>query len=272
MIKIGVIKTGNIASSLVLELLLDERADRKDISVRAATSGAKMSPSDVEGLPEKILKENPDLILYATPNPGAPGPQKVIEKLAGKKAIVIGDAPGIKIKDRLQGAGFGYVFVKADSMIGARREFLDATEMVLFNAEMLKVLSVTGAARALQEEVDKSIEAIKNKREYLPQVVLDAATAIGYSGIKNPYARAKAMAAYEMAEKVGEINVKACFAVKEASSYVPMVAEAHELLRCAAKLCDEVREIEKVGDEILRTPHSSEGRVLSKRKLEEKPE
>lgn len=272
MVKIGVLKTGNIASSLVLELLLDERADREDITVRVVASGAKMAPEEVEGLPEKILKENPDLIIYVAPNPAALGPQKAIGKLTGKKAIVIGDAPGIKIKEKLQGAGLGYIFVKGDSMIGARREFLDATEMALFNAEMLKVLSITGAMRALQEEIDKAVDAIKKKSDYLPRIVLDAEAAVSYSGIKNPYARAKAMAAYEMAEKVGEINVKACFVVKEHEKYVPLAAEAHELLRCAAKLADEVREIEKAGDEVLRKPHSSEGKTLSKRRLGEKPE
>ena len=33
-VKIGIVKSGNIAASPVLELLLDERADRPNIDVR----------------------------------------------------------------------------------------------------------------------------------------------------------------------------------------------------------------------------------------------
>lgn len=270
MVRIGVIKTGNIASSLVLELLLDERADREDIEVRVVTSGAKMSPEDCESVIENILEFKPELILYSTPNPAAPGPGRVIEKLKGRKAIVIGDAPGIKIKDELEKAGLGYILIKGDCMIGARREFLDPTEMALFNADMLKVLAVAGVFRILQEEIDGTIDGIKTKKEHLPRVVVDS-SAVEHSGIKNPYARAKALAAYELAEKVGELSIKGCFAVKEKEKYIPLVASAHEMLRAASRLADEAREIEKGSDEVYRTPHSPEGKFLKKSKLMEKP-
>lgn len=269
---IGVIKTGNIASSLVLELLLDERADRKDINVRVATSGAKMNPADCEEVAHQVLKLEPDLILYPTPNPSTPGPAKIIDMLEGKRAVVIGDTPGIKIKDRIEAAGLGYIFVKADSMIGARREFLDPIEMAIFNGEMLKVLSITGAFRVIYEEIDRAIEAIANKKEYLPKVIIDSDVAVSRSGIKNPYARAKAKASYEMTEKVGELNVRGCFAVKEPEKYIPLVASAHELLHAAAMLADEVRELEKAEDAVLRTPHSPDGKRLEKRGLMDKPQ
>lgn len=271
MLRIGVIKTGNIASSLVLELLLDERADRNDIEVRVVTSGAKMSPEDCKSVVKKIFEFKPELILYSTPNPAAPGPGMVIEELKGKRAIIIGDAPGIKIKDELEKAGFGYILVKGDSLIGARREFLDPTEMALFNADMLRVLAVTGALRVMQEEIDRTIDGIKTKKEYLPRIIVDSSSALERSGIKNPYARAKALAAYELAKKVGELDVKGCFAVKEHEKYIPLVASAHEMLRAASRLAEEVREIEKGGDEVHRTPHSPDGRILRKSKLMEKP-
>ncbi|MEK6977107.1 MAG: F420-dependent methylenetetrahydromethanopterin dehydrogenase [Candidatus Hydrothermarchaeota archaeon] len=271
MVKIGIIKTGNIATSLILELLLDERADRKDIEVRVVTSGAKMTPEEGEKAVEKLLQEEHDLILYSTPNPSAPGPTKVIERLKGRRAIVVGDAPGIKIKDKLAEAGLGYIFVKADCMIGARREFLDPVEMAVFNAEILKVLAVTGALRVVQEEVDRAIEGCKDGKEYLPRVIVDSALAVGASGIENPYARVKAMAAYEMAERVGEYNVKGCFMQKEPERYIPTVAAAHEALRMAARLADEAREMEKGGDAVVRRPHSSEGKTLRKTRLMEKP-
>ena len=266
--RIGVIKTGNIASSLVLELLLDERADRKNIDVRVATSGAKMGPEDCQKAAQQITGFNPDLILYTTPNPSTPGPAKVIDMLKGKRAIVIGDAPGIRIKEQLEEAGLGYIFVKADSMIGARREFLDPTEMAIFNGEMLKVLSITGAFKVISEEIDRSID----EEDYLPRVIIDSDTAISRSGIKNPYARAKAKAAYEMAEKVGELNIKGCFVQKESEKYIQTVASAHELLRAASALADEAREIEKVTDDVERKPHSSDGKVLKKDRLMDKPQ
>jgi methylenetetrahydromethanopterin dehydrogenase len=263
---IGVIKTGNIASSLVLDLLLDERADRKDIDVRVATGGAKMGPEDCEDVANQIIGSNPDLILYSTPNPSTPGPSKVIGMLEGQRAIVIGDAPGIKIKDRLEATGLGYIFVRADSMIGARREFLDPAEMAIFNGEMLKVLSITGAFRVICEEIDRAID----KKDYLPRIVIDSGTAVSRSGIKNPYAEAKARAAYEMAEKVGELNVRACFVQKEPEEYILTVASAHELLRAASALADEAREIEKAGDSVARGPHSPDGKTLKKEKLMDK--
>jgi len=269
---IGVIKTGNIASSLVLDLLLDERADRKDIDVRVVTSGAKMNPTDCKEVANQILKLEPDLILYSTPNPSTPGPAKIIDMLEGKRAVIIGDAPGIKIKDRLEAAGLGYIFVCADSMIGARREFLDPVEMAIFNGEMLKVLSITGAFRVVYEEIDRTIGAIANKKKYLPKVIIDSDVAVSRSGIKNPYARAKAKAAYEMAEKVGKMNIKGCFTEKEPEKYILTVASAHELLRAASMLADEAREIEKAGDEVKRGPHSPKGKILKKEGLMDKPQ
>jgi len=54
-------------------------------------------------------------------------------------------------------AGLGFILLPADPMIGARAELLDPTEMVLFNTDVLRVLSATGAIRALQEAIDSLI-------------------------------------------------------------------------------------------------------------------
>ncbi len=88
---------------------------------------------------------------------------------------------------------------------------------------------------------------------------------------KNPYARAKAMAAYELTKKVAEINVKACFIEKEREKYIPLVACTHEIAQVAAKLAEEAREIEKYSDTLIRKPHSKDGRLSIKEKLMEKP-
>ncbi len=271
MVRIGVIKTGNIATSLVLELLLDERADREDIRVRVVSSGAKMTPEEAAGLVSEIERYGPDVILYSTPNPSAPGPRKVIEALKGRRAIIIGDVPGERMAATLRKYNMGYIFIRGDAMIGARREFLDPTEMAVFNADMLKVLAVTGVFRLIQSEIGRAIDAVKKGEHYLPRVVVEAETALRYAGIANAEAKEKAAKAYAMAEKVGKLNVRGCFVEKDPEKYIPTVAEAHELLRKAAMLADEAREIEKGADTVLRTPHYRDGRILRKRGLMEKP-
>lgn len=271
MVRIGVIKTGNIATSLVLELLLDERAEREDIEVRVVSSGAKMTPGAAAGLVAEIERYGPDVILYSTPNPSTPGPGRIIEELKGRRAIIIGDAPGEKMVATLEKYKMGYIFVRGDAMIGARREFLDPTEMAIFNADMLKVLAVTGVFRLIQMEIGRVIEAVKKGGNYLPTVVVKAETALEYAGMVNAEARGKAAKAYAMAEEVGKLNVRGCFVERDPEKYIPTVAEAHELLRRAAMFANEAREIEKEADMVLRTPHYRDGRILRKRGLMEKP-
>lgn len=271
MVKISVIKTGNIATSLVLDLLLDERAEREDISVRTFGTGAKMTPQEVSGVVDEAVKFEPDVILYVSPNPGAPGPKKVISELKGRRALVVGDAPGMKAAKFIEECGLGYVFILGDVMIGARREFLDPTEMALFNAHVLKILAVTGVIRLLQTELGKVVDSVKRNKEYLPRIVVDAAEALEYSGIENPAAREKAIEAYTSAIEAGKLNVRGCFMERDPDKYIPLVAEAHELIRRAANLADEAREIEKRENNVLRTPHYKDGRILIKRRLLEKP-
>jgi methylenetetrahydromethanopterin dehydrogenase len=178
-----------------------------------------------------------------------------------------------KVKDDLKAKGLGFFIIKCDSMIGARRQFLDPTEMILFNADITKVLADTGVARLIQKELDRCIEEIAaGKAPTLPQIVIDHEKAVAAAGYQNPYAKAKAIAAFAAAEKVGDLDLLGCFMQKEADQYIVTVAAAHELLRAATKLCDEAREIEKGNNTILRTPHSNEGKVLMKTALLAKPE
>tara|TARA_B100001971_G_C18251822_1_gene578870 strand:+ start:367 stop:1191 length:825 start_codon:yes stop_codon:yes gene_type:complete len=269
-VNIGVVKTGNIATSLVLELLLDERADRDDISVRVISSGAKMTTTEASDLLDEIERYNPDIVLYSTPNPSAPGPRSVIEFLKGRKTIVIGDSPGEKMAQTLSNYGMGYIFIRGDAMIGARREFLDPTEMAIFNADMLKVLAVTGVFRLIQMEINKVISAFKNGDNYLPNVIVKANTALEHSGIKDVKAKDQAIEAYKLAEDVGKLNVRGCFIEKDPDKYISIVYRSHELLRKAGKLADEVRETENRKDCVLRTPHYTDGTILRKRGLNNK--
>ncbi|WP_421078330.1 F420-dependent methylenetetrahydromethanopterin dehydrogenase [Methanothermococcus sp. Ax23] len=275
-VKIGIIKCGNIGMSPVIDLALDERADRKDIDVRVIGSGAKMGPEQVEEVTTKMVEEiKPDFIIYIGPNPAAPGPKKAREILStcDIPSVIIGDAPGLKAKDEIAEQGLGYIIIKCDPMIGARRQFLDPVEMAMFNADVLRVLAGTGALRVVQNAIDAMIDAVKEGKEIeLPKIVINETKAVEAMEFTNPNAKAKAMAAFVMAEKVGDVDVKGCFMTKEMEKYIPIVASAHEMIRYAAKLVDEARELEKAMDAVSRKPHAADGKILSKTKLMEKPE
>ncbi|KXB06158.1 methylenetetrahydromethanopterin dehydrogenase [candidate division MSBL1 archaeon SCGC-AAA382A20] len=274
-IRVGLAKLGNIGTSSMLDLMLDERAEREDVDFRVVSSGPKMGDEDGEDIVDKLLDFNPDLIIISSPNPATPGPTAAREavKDIDIPRIVIGDAPGTKIQEDLENIGYGYIFVLADAMIGARREFLDPIEMAIFNADLIKVLSVTGAFRVVQEEIDNTISSLKSgSSSYVPEKIVDRNTAVAAADFENPYARAKAMAAYEMASKVADLDVEGCFRVHEEKEYVPIVASAHEMMNTAASLAEEARKLEKGEDSVLRTPHADNGDMLKKRKLMKSPE
>ena len=268
--KIGIFKCGNIGTSPLLELLIDELADRKDIKVRSVTTGSKMGLEDVEEALPKLFEFNPDLLVVTSPNTALPGPAKAREQFSasGKPGIVITDAPGKRVKEELEKQGLGYIIITGDPLIGARKEFLDPTEMALFNSNISKVLAITGVYRIVQQEIDKVIQAVESgQAPILPKLVIDIKAIRDNSVLNNPYARAKAMAAYGMAEKVADINALACFVEKESEKYIPLVACAHEIAQAAARLAEEAREIEKYNDSVMRKPHSKTGKVKNKTKL-----
>ena len=268
--KIGIFKCGNIGTSPLLELLIDELADRKDIKVRSVTTGSKMGLEDVEEALPKLFEFNPDLLVVTSPNTALPGPAKAREQFSasGKPGIVITDAPGKRVKEELEKQGLGYIIITGDPLIGARKEFLDPTEMALFNSNISKVLAITGVYRIVQQEIDKVIQAIESSQApILPKLMIDIKAIRDNSVLNNPYARAKAMAAYGMAEKVADINALACFVEKESEKYIPLVACAHEIAQAAARLAEEAREIEKYNDSVMRKPHSKTGKVKNKTKL-----
>jgi methylenetetrahydromethanopterin dehydrogenase len=273
-VKIGVIKCGNLGTSPVIDLVLDERADRPNIDVRGVGSGAKMNPEQIEDAVPKIMDFDPDFVVFISPNPGAPGPARARELLSEMDvpAIIVGDAPGMGKKDEMDEQGLGYIIVQGDPMIGARREFLDPTEMASFNSDVIKVLAATGAYRVVQETLDGAIAQAESGSIELPKVVITTEKAVTAGNFSNPYAKAKAMAAYEIAMKVADVDLKGCFMTKEMEKYIPIVASAHEMISAAAKLAVEAREIEKANDTVLRKPHGGQGQTLSKTELMLKPE
>jgi len=152
-----------------------------------------------------------------------------------------------------------------DPMIGAKRDFLDPVEMAIFNADAIKVLAVTGVFRLLHTEIDRVIDEIKRGEEpKLPEVVVNKTKALEYSGLNNPYARAKAMAAFEAARRLAVLDTEGCFKTEGRENYMPIIAAAHELMRSAAQLADEAREIEKANDSVRRVAHFRSGELREK--------
>ncbi|MEM2338817.1 MAG: F420-dependent methylenetetrahydromethanopterin dehydrogenase, partial [Nitrososphaerales archaeon] len=136
-IKVGFVKVGNIGSAPLIEFLLDERAEREDIDVRVISAGAKLGVEQAIEVTQKILEFKPNLIITVSPNASLPGPTKIRElvKNAGIPLIVVSDSPAKAAVKQIEEMGQGYIIVEADSMIGARREFLDPVEMAIFNAD-----------------------------------------------------------------------------------------------------------------------------------------
>ena len=269
-VKIGVFKCGNIGASPIFELLLDELAQREDITVRTVTTGSKMGVEDVKEALPKLFEFNPDLVVFISPNPAIPGPAKVREILLGSgvPSVVVSDGVAKRIKDELEKQGLGYIIIMGDPLIGARREFLDPVEMAIFNSNIIKVLAITGVLRILHQEIDRLIAILKEELTLsLPRLLLDTDIVRDNSDFQNPYAKAKAMAAYELTKRIAEIDTRACFVEKDGEKYIPLVACAHEIAQVAAKLAEEAREIEKYSDSLVRKPHSKKGEPLTKTKL-----
>lgn len=273
-IKIGVFKCGNVGTAPLFELLLDELAQRKDITVRTITTGSKMSLEDVKDAFPKILEFAPDLLVLISPNPAVSGPTAAREMAIqnGVNTVVMSDAVAKRMVKDLEKQGVGYIVVLGDPLIGARREFLDPVEMALFNSNIMKVLAVTGVFRLIHQEIDRVIAVLKEKLAVrLPRLLIDTETIRDNSDFMNPYAKAKAMAAYHIASKIPEITTKACFMEKDDEKFIPLVACAHEMAQAAAKLAEEAREIEKYSDTVVRKPHSKRGEPLTKTKLMQSP-
>lgn len=282
-IKLAVLKLGCIGAAPLLDLLLDERADREDLETRSFTSGAKLDPSSCEGATADCIGYGADLVLLVSPNAALPGPTQARDALveAGVPTIALGDAPSKKAfyKKNDEGKqvmnvadGLGFFILPADPMIGARREFLDPSEMALFNADVIRVLACSGVLRAIQNGLDGVIDALKNgATPELPRQSITPAVALAAAEFDNPYAEAKAYAALSIAEAVAGVTSKGCFVEQDATRYIPMVAAGHEMMRSAARLADEAREMEKSVDGVLRTPHGADGRARRKKGLRDKP-
>ncbi len=269
MFKIGFIKMGNIASSLVVDLALDEIAERTDLEMKVLSFGPKMTKKEAEASAE-LKSWGPQLVVIIGPNAATPGQTAAREIYRDMPTIVISDGP--TKKEQRDTLGTGYIILPVDPLIGAKREFLDPAEMALFNSDALKVLSICGAVRLVQEELDRSMATIAKGEAKLPQILATPEKCAERMNFRNPYARAKAVGALYMAQTVASIDAQACFRLKELEAIALAAAAGHEVMRAAARLADEAREMEKAGDSVSREPHARSGELMKKTRLLEKPE
>ncbi len=274
-IRVGVLKAGCVGSLPLIEFLVDERADRTDVDVLVSGSGSKLGVKQCETTSKWLISQNPDFVILIGPAQHTPGPTKARKMLvkAGIPTVVISDGPTRSLVKDLEAGGFGYIIVDADAMIGARREFLDPVEMALYNANIIKVLAITGVLQVITNALDGLIQSLKRGRQLtLPRLLVTKELAVESSSLINPYAKAKALASYEIAKCAAKVDSEACFKVKDWKRYVPLVASGHELVKAAAKLADTARDLDKAEDSVVRKPHFADGSTGLKKKLMEKPQ
>lgn len=275
MVTVTFIKIGYIGTTTLVEALLDERSSRNDLVMRVVSSGVKMDEDQSEEVAKYAAEIESDLYVVISPNAALPGPTKAREVLkeTGKPIIAISDEPSRKKMKKLPEEGMGYLVLYGDPMIGAVTSFLDPVEMAIFNGDVLKVLSVTGVFRIVQRELDRVIDEIKEgKKPTLPEIVVTKTRAIEASELTNPYAKAKAMAAFRMARQVASLTTEGVYKTDDRDETILKVAAAHELIREAAKLCDEARELEKATDSVVRIAHFKAGNRRKKTELHGKYE
>jgi len=272
MFKIGFIKLGNIATSLAADLALDEIAERTDVEFKIVSFGPKMTKKEGDASAE-LKAWGPQLVVISSPNAATAGPTAAREIFKDLPTIVISDGPTKKeARDSLAAEGFGYIILPVDPLIGAKREFLDPAEMALFNSDALKVLAACGAVRLVQEELDRAMALIAKGEINLPAILATPEKCAERMNFQNPYARAKAVGALYMAQTVASIDAQACFRLKELEAIALAAAAGHEVMRAAARLADEARELEKGNDSVSRKPHARSGELMKKTRLLEKPE
>jgi len=163
MVTVTFLKIGYIGTTTLVEALLDERAARKDLTMRVVGSGVNMDDSEAEEVANIACNIPSDLYVVVSPNAGLSGPKKAREILKNteKPIIVISDEPSRKAARELPEEGIGYIVIYGDPMIGAKQQFLDPVEMAVFNSDVIKVLAVSGSLRAVQQELDRVVEEIK---------------------------------------------------------------------------------------------------------------
>ena len=75
------------------------------------------------------------------------------------------------------------------------------------------------------------------------------------------------MASFEAARRVANLSTEGTYRVEERERFLPILAAAHELMRQAALMADEAREVEKANDSVTRVVHLRSGALRKKTEL-----
>ncbi len=266
MVKITFVKIGNITLTTLIDIMLDERASRTDIDATVISSSTKMKPEAAERIFPLIDQVETDLMVMISPNANDKGPQSVIDRYKEKyPLIVVSDGGDKEVREKWKEDGVGYIIVPFDPMIGAKRDFLDATEMCLFNGYIINTFSTCGVFAYINELLDGVIEQLKaGDKPELPTRNMSAIGVVTAYPFSSEYARPKALAALTMLQNSAKLNVNGCFVEKDRQKALIKVAGAHEMVRQAGLLADEVREMEKATNHLIRMPHGKDGKLLHK--------
>ena len=217
MVKITFVKIGNITLTTLVDIMLDERASRTDIDATVISSSTKMKPEAAERLFPLIDQVETDLIVMISPNANDKGPQSVIEKYKEKyPVIVVSDAADKEMRTKWKEEGVGYIIAPFDPMIGAKLNFLDPTEMCLFNGYIITTFSATGVFAYITKLFDDVIDQLKaGTKPELPTNYLSSIGVVTSYPFTNEYSRPKAMAALNILNEAGKLNVNGCFVEKD---------------------------------------------------------
>ena len=246
MVNIGFIKMGNLGMSQVINLIQDEIAAREGITVRVFGTGAKMAPADAADT-ESFKQWNADFVVIISPNAAAPGPTAAREIWKDVPCIIVSDGPTKKeAREAFEQEGFGYIILPVDPLIGAKREFLDSVEMASFNADAMKVLSICGVVRLIQEELDKVTEQVASGKSgkdlELPHIFAKPEKCVEHAGFANPYAKSKLLLPFTWLKRL--LRSTSCLLHVEGNRAVCLTAAADMRLWSAAQLANQAREIE----------------------------
>ncbi len=266
MVKITFVKIGNITLTTLIDIMLDERASRTDIDATVISSSTKMKPEAAERIFPLIDQVETDLMVMISPNANDKGPQSVIDRYKEKyPLIVVSDGGDKEARAKWKEEGVGYIIVPFDPMIGAKRDYLDATEMCLFNGYIINTFSACGVFAYINDLLDGVIEQLKaGEKPTLPTRNMSAIGVSTWYPFSSEYSRPKALAALTMLQNSANLNVNGCFVEKDRERALIKVAGAHEMVRQAGLLADEVREMEKATNHLIRMPHGKDGKLLHK--------
>ncbi len=266
MVKITFVKIGNITLTTLVDIMIDERGSREDIEATVISSSTKLQPSDVERLFPLIDQVKTDLMIMISPNANLKGPQKLIDNYQDKyPLLVISDAADKDLRAQWRDKGIGYLIAPFDPMIGAKKDFLDPSEMCLFNGHIISCFSATGVFSYFTNQIDEIINMIKNGEELsLPTKYLSSKEIVTNTTFSNDFSKPKAYACLEMLAQVGKLNVSGLYVEKDEKVALLKVGAAHEMVRQANLLSDEIREMEKAGNHLAKYPHAKDGSTLHK--------